>query len=136
MSKLERAPRSAYDRALDLLEARARGTEELRRLLIRKGEPAEEVQKNTTGPQRIFVLDGSTVHNVGELQMNVGNWGMFESVMSQPAGQGATVDFRFRNGKKVKFDARAIKVDLLLADWVAADRVEEARRLRASTAPP
>lgn len=45
MSKLERAPRSAYDRALDLLEARARGTEELRRLLIRKGEPAEEVDR-------------------------------------------------------------------------------------------
>ena len=41
--------------------------------------PPEEIQKNDTGPQRIFVLDGSNVHNVGELQMNVGNWGMFGS---------------------------------------------------------
>jgi hypothetical protein len=41
--------------------------------------PPEEIQKNKNGPQRVFVLDGSTVHNVGELQMNVGNWGMFGS---------------------------------------------------------
>jgi hypothetical protein len=31
------------------------------------------------GPQRVLVLDGSTVHNVGELQMHVGNWGQFGS---------------------------------------------------------
>jgi hypothetical protein len=31
------------------------------------------------GPQRIRVQDGSTVHNVGELQMHVGNWGIFGS---------------------------------------------------------
>jgi hypothetical protein len=31
------------------------------------------------GPQRIMVLDGSSVHNVGELQMHVGNWGQFGS---------------------------------------------------------
>ena len=30
-------------------------------------------------PQRVRVLDGSTVHNVGELQMHVGNWGVFGS---------------------------------------------------------
>lgn len=31
------------------------------------------------GMQRILVLDGSNVHNVGELQMHVGNWGNFGS---------------------------------------------------------
>ncbi len=31
-------------------------------------------------PQRVFVLDGSTVHNVGELQMHLGNWGLFGSL--------------------------------------------------------
>ncbi|WP_425614362.1 alpha-2-macroglobulin [Anatilimnocola sp. NA78] len=46
----------------------------------------------------------------------VGNWGTFESVSTQPSGKGATVDFRFRNGKKVKFDAREIKIDTLLTD--------------------
>lgn len=35
--------RSTYDRALDMLEARARGVAELRRLLIRKGEPEADV---------------------------------------------------------------------------------------------
>jgi regulatory protein len=35
--------RSTYDRALDMLEARARGVAELRLLLIRKGEPEAAV---------------------------------------------------------------------------------------------
>jgi uncharacterized protein YfaS (alpha-2-macroglobulin family) len=46
----------------------------------------------------------------------VGNWGSFESIMTQPAGEGATVEFRFRNGKNVKLQAHAIKVDKLLDD--------------------
>ena len=44
----------------------------------------------------------------------VGNWGQFESVMSQPAGRGATVDFRFRNAKQVEFVAHEINVRKLL----------------------
>ena len=36
------------------------------------------------------------------LDQIVGNWGRFEGTTSQPAGKGATVDFRFRNGKKVE----------------------------------
>jgi regulatory protein len=35
--------RSTYERALDMLEARARAVTELRRLLIKKGEPLEDV---------------------------------------------------------------------------------------------
>jgi len=46
----------------------------------------------------------------------VGNWGQFESVMTQPAGQGATVEFRFRNGRKVHFTAREVDVRKLLDD--------------------
>jgi regulatory protein len=38
-----RAERTTYDRALDLLEARARSVVELRRMLVRKGEPAADV---------------------------------------------------------------------------------------------
>jgi hypothetical protein len=41
--------------------------------------PREILNKGQNGPNRIFVLDGSTVHNVGELQMHVGNWGQFGS---------------------------------------------------------
>ncbi|MBI2825758.1 MAG: alpha-2-macroglobulin [Planctomycetia bacterium] len=44
------------------------------------------------------------------------NWGRFEPAGTQPAGQGATVDFRFRNGQKVHFDAHKVNVERLLAD--------------------
>ncbi|WP_168205137.1 alpha-2-macroglobulin family protein [Bythopirellula goksoeyrii] len=45
-----------------------------------------------------------------------GNWGRFEPVSSQPAGMGATVDFRFRNGKRVEFIAQRVEVRQLLDD--------------------
>lgn len=50
------------------------------------------------------------------LKQIVDNWGRFEPIMTQPAGQGATVEFRFRNGQRVEFEAHPIKVDKLLAD--------------------
>jgi uncharacterized protein YfaS (alpha-2-macroglobulin family) len=50
------------------------------------------------------------------LDQIVNNWGRFEGGASQPAGSKATVDYRFRNGKKVVFEAHAIKVEKLLAD--------------------
>jgi uncharacterized protein YfaS (alpha-2-macroglobulin family) len=46
----------------------------------------------------------------------VGNWGRFEPVQMQPAGQKATVDFRFRNGTKVSFEAFSLRVPKLLDD--------------------
>ncbi len=63
------------------------------------------------------------------LDQIVDNWGMFEATSSQPAGQGATVDFRFRNAKQVKFDARTIKVDLLLEDLKAYLKSDPANRI-------
>jgi hypothetical protein len=50
------------------------------------------------------------------LQQIVANWGQFEPVSTHPAGQGATIEFRFRNGSKVSFEARAVKVEKLLDD--------------------
>ena len=44
------------------------------------------------------------------------NWGRFEPVMTQPAGQGATVEYRFRNGTAVELAAHEIKVAKLLDD--------------------
>lgn len=41
-------------------------------------------------------------------------WGRFETSGVQPAGRGAKVDFRFRNAKKVHFEAREIQVEPLL----------------------
>jgi alpha-2-macroglobulin len=63
------------------------------------------------------------------LDQIVKNWGMFEPVMTQPAGQGATVDYRFRNGKNVSFTAHAIKVKTLLDDVKAYIKTKP-RRLK------
>ncbi|MCO6044459.1 MG2 domain-containing protein [Aeoliella sp. ICT_H6.2] len=46
-------------------------------------------------------------------------WGQFETAKLQPAGKGATFEFRYRNGKSVEFTAQAIKVAELLADLKA-----------------
>ncbi len=50
------------------------------------------------------------------LEQIVGNWGQFEQVSTQPAGKGATVEFRFRNGKAVEFTAHEIKIEKFLED--------------------
>ena len=53
-----RAPkRSTYDRALDMLEARSRGISELRRLLMKKGEPEAEVDAAIARLQAAGILD-------------------------------------------------------------------------------
>ena len=43
-------------------------------------------------------------------------WGQFEPQMTQPAGRGATVDFRFRNGRRVHFEAHEVLFGKLLKD--------------------
>jgi len=53
------------------------------------------------------------------LEQIVGDWGRFEPVTAQPAGQGATVEFRFRNGQSVSFEAHRINIDKLLKDLQA-----------------
>ncbi|MBM3998777.1 MAG: alpha-2-macroglobulin [Planctomycetes bacterium] len=45
-----------------------------------------------------------------------GNWGQFEPVLTQPGGEGASVEFRFRNGKKVELEAQRINAEKLLQD--------------------
>jgi hypothetical protein len=40
---------------------------------------AKNTKGSLPGMQRVLVLDGSNVHNVGELQMHVANWGNFGS---------------------------------------------------------
>ncbi|MFQ5510937.1 MAG: hypothetical protein ACE5EO_03725 [Candidatus Krumholzibacteriia bacterium] len=40
---------------------------------------SQKSKRTLPGLQRVMVLNGSNVHNVGELQMHVGNWGEFGS---------------------------------------------------------
>ena len=51
-----------------------------------------------------------------QLAQITGMWGRFEPVASQPAGMGATIEFRYRNAKRVEFVARRIEVQQLLDD--------------------
>jgi alpha-2-macroglobulin len=50
------------------------------------------------------------------LDQILGAWGQFETMQTQPAGRGATVEFRFRNGRRVGFEAHEVLVDKLLKD--------------------
>ena len=51
-----------------------------------------------------------------KVQQIIGNWGLFEPLSTQIAGQGAAVEYRYRNGQKVSFTAHEIDVSKLLAD--------------------
>ena len=44
------------------------------------------------------------------------NWGGFDEVSVFPAGTAVAVDYRFRNGSRVKLEARAIRMQALLDD--------------------
>jgi alpha-2-macroglobulin len=57
--------------------------------------------------------------NDDRVQRIVGNWGQFESRVTQAAGQPATVDFRFRNGRKVHVTAHEVLVPKRLEDLKA-----------------
>ncbi|MCI0492526.1 MAG: MG2 domain-containing protein, partial [Planctomycetes bacterium] len=55
-------------------------------------------------------------HARERLSQIVGNWGQFESSLLQPAGQGASVEFRYRNARRVEFVAHEINIRQLLDD--------------------
>ena len=59
---------------------------------------------------------GDENHRQARLDQIVKNWGRFENLQVLPAGKGATIDLRYRNGNQVTLEASAIKVDALLAD--------------------
>jgi uncharacterized protein YfaS (alpha-2-macroglobulin family) len=50
------------------------------------------------------------------LNQIVGNWGRFEPMSGQPAGQKGTFEFRYRNGSSVEFVAQEINVQQFLDD--------------------
>ncbi|MBA3481366.1 MAG: alpha-2-macroglobulin, partial [Pirellulales bacterium] len=66
--------------------------------------------------KELVAADPPKTHYRDQFAQIVGNWGRLEPVVTQPAGKGATLHYRFRNGKRVEFTAHAIKVPQLLAD--------------------
>jgi hypothetical protein len=59
---------------------------------------------------------GNNNNRQRRLDQIVDNWGRFEPGHTQSKGQGAVIDYRFRNGDSVEFEAYPIKVELLLND--------------------
>jgi len=59
---------------------------------------------------------GNNDYKKKQLEQIVDAWGQFESIGTQAAGEGASIEFRFRNGEKVEFEAERIKVPELLKD--------------------
>ena len=50
------------------------------------------------------------------LRQITSNWGEFETAKTQPAGSPGILLYRFRNGQRAGFNARRVKLDLLIAD--------------------
>lgn len=91
------------------------------RALTHLGEIFEDRQQYVTAAEQwntiVSRFPNQSHHNAQQrLDQIVKNWGQFEGQGSQPAGQGATVDYRFRNGTRVEFEAYALKVPELLED--------------------
>ncbi|MCA9096796.1 MAG: alpha-2-macroglobulin, partial [Planctomycetaceae bacterium] len=59
---------------------------------------------------------GKNLHRQMELDQIVKNWCRFETAPVQPARSSAEIDLVFRNGRKIDFQAFAIKSELLLSD--------------------
>ncbi len=59
---------------------------------------------------------GSEDSKQKRLNQIVAKWGRFDATMTQPAGTGATLGWRFRNATEVEFEARQIDVNKLLED--------------------
>jgi uncharacterized protein YfaS (alpha-2-macroglobulin family) len=59
---------------------------------------------------------GPGPHRDNRRDQIVRNWGRIEPGSVQPAGSKASFEYRFRNGRKVTFEATAIRVEALLAD--------------------
>ena len=55
-------------------------------------------------------------HRRAALKQITGNWGRFEPGAVQPAGTEPVIEYRYRNGEKVAFEARAIDIEMLLKD--------------------
>ncbi len=66
--------------------------------------------------KRSIAEHGDTQHQQDRIDQILGNWGVFDSVPTQPAGGAATIGFRFRNGDKASFEATEVNVAKLIED--------------------
>jgi hypothetical protein len=79
-------------------------------------EDRRQYSKAAIAWQAAIAKFGDENHRQQRLDQIVKNWGRFENLQMQPAGKGATIDLRYRNGKQIALEAHAIKIDKLLDD--------------------
>ena len=79
-------------------------------------EDRRQYVKAATAWKQAIAKFGDENHRQQRLDQIVNNWGRFENLQVQPAGKGATIDLRYRNGKQIAMEAHAINIDKLLAD--------------------
>jgi hypothetical protein len=79
-------------------------------------EDRRQYVKAAAAWKKAIAAHGGAGYRQQRLDQIVKNWGRFEPSNVQPAGARAKVDYRFRNGTKVTFEATAIKVEKLLTD--------------------
>lgn len=72
---------------------------------------------------------GAQQHRQHRVDQIVGAWGRFEPGQIQPAGKKAILDYRFRNGSRVSFEAHAIHVPKLIEDVQAYLKSNPGNRL-------
>lgn len=104
------------------------------------GQQAADIVARTYANRRQYVkaaaswreaikTHGTGSNNVRQqaLDQLVNNWGRFENLQPMASGKNATVEFRYRNGTRVAFEAYPIKVSKLLDDVKAYLKSNPAR---------
>jgi uncharacterized protein YfaS (alpha-2-macroglobulin family) len=79
-------------------------------------EDRRQYVKAATAWKAALAKFGDEQHRQQRVDQIVKNWGRFENLQVQPAGKGATIDLRYRNGKQIVMTAHSIKIDKLLDD--------------------
>jgi uncharacterized protein YfaS (alpha-2-macroglobulin family) len=108
-----------YIKAFQQIADEHKGNELARQALNHLGQSFEDRQQYEAAAtywKRGFTEYPHDGHARNRFDQITRNWGMFEPIGTQPSGKEATFEFRFRNGKKVSFEAWELDYRGLLND--------------------
>ncbi|WP_428304216.1 alpha-2-macroglobulin family protein [Lacipirellula sp.] len=103
-------------RIVENTEAPSHNWQQAKSALAQEFENRRQYPRAAQEWKELFASSPTSTPYRERFEQIVGNWGRLEPVETQPAWKGATLEYRYRNGKRVEFTARAIKVPELLAD--------------------